>query len=96
MLCKCVKTDAATLLNIPRTRKYVSNLDGQWESASPARNLFLKIIDLLDFTAGDFSLEVLELVSFFGQAALDVLADVDAGVDVACNTSEVFFTHASR
>jgi hypothetical protein len=70
--------------------------DGKRERNGPRGNLLLQALNLLDFAGRDLRLEVLELVVFLGQIGLDLLAQLDASVDVACDPLEVVLAEATR
>jgi hypothetical protein len=78
------------------TRYMYVGLDGQREGNGPGRDLLLEVVDLLYLAAGDLALEVLELVVFLGELALDLLAELDALVDVVGNLLEVLLTQTTR
>lgn len=71
------------------------NLDGEREAAGPSSNLLLEVGNLVDSAAGNLGLEVLELVSLLGKLALDLEAQLDAGVDVVGNLLEVLLASAT-
>jgi hypothetical protein len=70
-------------------------LDGEGEGLAPGRYLLLELVDARDLAAGHLSLEVLELVGLLGKRSLDLLADLDALVDVLGNLLEVSLAEAT-
>lgn len=81
---------------IPHNYPSARRLDGEREGNGPSGNLLLEAVDLLDLTASNLGLEVLELVGLLGQLGLDLLAQLDARVNVGCDFLEVFLAEAAR
>lgn len=71
-------------------------LDGQWKSDRPSGNFLLQGSNLGHLAGLDLGLEVLELVGLLGQLGLDLLAQLNARVDVVCDALEVVFAEAAR
>lgn len=71
-------------------------LDGKREVVAPRGNLLLEVVDLLDLTAGDASLEVLELVGLLRESSLLLLADLDSLIDVLADTLKLLLSEATR
>lgn len=71
-------------------------LNGKREVIAPRGNLLLEVVDLLDLTAGDASLEVLELVGLLGESSLLLLADLDSLINVLADTLELLLPEATR
>jgi hypothetical protein len=74
----------------------INRLDGKGEGDSPGGNLLLQAVDLVNLAGCNLCLEVLELVGLLGQLGLDLLAQLDACVDVVGNLLEVFLAETSR
>lgn len=72
------------------------HLHGQGEGASPGGDLLLEAVDLINGAGSDLGLEVLELVGLLGQLTLDLLAELDADVDVVGNLGEVLLAETTR
>jgi hypothetical protein len=72
------------------------HLDGKREGNGPGGNLLLEAVDLVDIAASNLGLEVLELVGFLGKLALDLLRELDDGVDVARDALEVLLAETTR
>lgn len=70
-------------------------LNGEGEAAGPGGDLLAELVDLLDLTTRNLGLEVLKLVVRLGQAALDLLADLDSLVDVDSDALEVGIAEAT-
>lgn len=71
-------------------------LNGKRESVTPRGDLFSVVVDLLNLTAGNTGLEVLELVSLLGESSLLLLADLDGLVNVLGDTLELLLAEATR
>ena len=71
-------------------------LNRQRERASPLRDLLPQVIDLLNLTAGDLGLEVLQLVGLLGKRLLHLLGDLNGLVDVAGDALEVLLAETAR
>lgn len=71
-------------------------LNGEREGTTPGSNLLPVVVDFLDFTAGNASLEVLELVGLLGESSLLLLADLDSLVNVLADALELLLTEATR
>jgi hypothetical protein len=87
--------------SFPKRRCYARteqrrNLDGKGESDSPSRNFLLEVVDLLYLARSNPALEVLKLVVLLGQLTLDLLAQLDASIDVVGNPLEVLLTQTAR
>lgn len=82
-------------IKTPCTPTNIMTLDGKREGDSPGSDLLLQAVDLLNFTRSDLGLEVLELVVLLGELALDLLAQLDAGVDVAGDLLEILLAETS-
>jgi hypothetical protein len=70
-------------------------LNGKREGAGPGGDLLAEVVDLSNVAASNLGLEVLELVSLLGQSALDLLADLDAVVDVRGDALKVLDAKAT-
>src|SRR5688500_12091921 len=70
-------------------------LDGEGEGEAPVRDLLLGLVDAGNLAAGDLEPEVLELVGLLGQGSLDLLAELDAGVDVGSDALKVSLAEAT-
>lgn len=64
--------------------------------AAPGRNLLLEVVDAGNLATGNLGLEVLELVGLLGQSTLDLLADLDALVNVGGDALKVLLAEATR
>lgn len=74
---------------------HTPSLNRQREGLTPAGNLLLQVVDLLNLATGDLGLEVLELVGLLGQRTLDLLANLDGLINVGSHTLKVSNTEAT-
>lgn len=70
-------------------------LNREREGLAPGRNLLLELVDPGNLARSNLGLEVLELVGLLGQSSLDVLANLDALVNVFGDALEVLDTKAT-
>lgn len=70
-------------------------LNGKGEGAGPGSDLLAELVDAGNLAAGDPGLEILEPVGLLGKRSLDVLADLDALINVLGNTLKVLLAEAT-
>ena len=73
-----------------------TGLDGEREGDGPGSDLLLEAVDLFNLTGGNLGLEVLELVGLLREVGLDLLAQLDDGVDVVGNLLELLLAETTR
>lgn len=70
-------------------------LNGEGESTGPSSDFLAELVDARNLAAGNLGLEVLELVGFLGKSSLDLLADLDALIDVFGDTLKVLLAETT-
>lgn len=71
-------------------------LNGEREARRPLGDLLLELVDAGNLAAGNLDLEVLELVGLLGESGLDLLAELDALVNVVGDALKVGLAEATR
>ncbi len=71
------------------------SLNWEWERGSPSSNVLANSVDLLNFTTGNLSLEVLKLVIRLWKSSLNLLANLDSVVNIFGDLLEVLGAEAT-